>query len=270
MAYKFQLLFDAEHPDLDSIREALQPCLENYRLAELYGPDDILTMAFHTDEQVAPGSVIEIQAAWLKTKCFGIIKVLGQQQNRQQFDTAIQAVFDIENPEARSLWANIARTLQQFRLVGTYDVREIVAEAYAVGVRQIERGHVIEKPLPWIRGTCLNVIRDLRRKQDKLDNPKLDPEGLVVRNETFSNLILAEDQKAICLALATLSLDDRKLLCARIIENLSWQRIGEVFSCEATTDLNANAARQRGYRALQKLRQQYDAIRQEVSILDDV
>ncbi|MBE9178970.1 sigma-70 family RNA polymerase sigma factor [Oculatella sp. LEGE 06141] len=271
MASKFQLRFDSEHPDIDSFKAFIQRSLELYQLAEICNVDDILDKACSRNEGwLTADSVVEIHLAWLKTTCLEVIEELNRQRdNKRKFDIAIQALFDIENPDARSLLASVTRTLRQHRLYGTYEVKEIMAEAYAIGIRRIELGTIIEKPLPWLRSTCLNVIRDLRRKQDKLDKPKLDGEGFSPGDEVFSDLIFAEDRKAMRLALEQLSYDDRQILHARVLKHQAWQEIGEALSNPNEAALNANAARQRGYRALQKLRQLYDAIRQNVQIDDD-
>jgi DNA-directed RNA polymerase specialized sigma24 family protein len=188
---------------------------------------------------------------------------------KHKFDTAVQALFDGNNPEARSLWANVARTLRQFKLSGTYEVREVLAEAYTIGIRQIESGTIIEKPSAWMRATCLNRIRELSRKQRQASDPRWDREGLSPADAVLSKLILGEDLKALRLALENLSPADRALLHARFSLNQSWQEIGDSLPSSAGQRLNATAARQRGFRALQKLRQSYDEVRQEVQLTDD-
>lgn len=270
MASNSQPVFDSEHPDIDSFKAFIASSLERHHLSGIYQVEDILEEAcYRSTGKIDPASTLEIRLAWMKTICLEIIQELNQQHtSKRRFDIAIQALFDIENPDARSFWANVARTLHQFRLSGIYDVREIVAEAYAIGVRRIESGLVIEKPLPWLRKTCLNVIRDLRRKQSQADRPRLDGDGLTSGDEVFSDLIFVEDRKAIRLALAALSAEEQMILYARIFKNQSWQEIGESLSVPGEPSLSANTARQRGYRVLQKFRQLYDAIRQEVRITE--
>lgn len=141
-------------------------------------------------------------------------------------------------------------------------------EAYSIGIRQIEEGSIIEKPLPWLRGACFNIIRELRRKQDKAENPKLDSEGCTPSDEAWSHLILTEDIKVIRLALQELSPEEQALLRAKYIEEQSWQQISKTLPRSEERRLSANATRQRGHRALQKLRQAYEDIREEVK-LDD-
>jgi RNA polymerase sigma factor (sigma-70 family) len=268
----FQLMFDSEHPNLEAFKAFICTSLECYRLHEVYEVDDIIKRACtcSSKEPSDPNTIIEIHAAWLKTACLEIIEGLSRQHaNKQRFNIAIEAVCDIKNPEAQSFLANITRTLRQFRLAGTYEMKEIVAEAYSRGIKQIESDIDIQKPLPWMRTTCLNVIRELRRKQDQADNPKLDSEGHTSSDEAWSRLILNEDLKALHQALKHLSPEERELLHERYINNRSWQDIGDSLPNSAEHRLNSNAIRQRGFRALQKLRSYYDQIRPEVKSMDD-
>ncbi|MBD3886259.1 sigma-70 family RNA polymerase sigma factor [Phormidium tenue FACHB-886] len=263
----FQLQFDSDHPNIDSLKSFVCNCLENHSLTGVYEAEDIILKACNQsiEGEVTPNTVVEIQSAWLKTTCLEIIAQLSRQYaNKRNFDVAIQALFDNKNPETQSFWANVARTLRQFRLSGTYEVKEIISEAYNIGIHKIESGTLIEKPVAWMRVTCLNVIREFNRKQKKADNPKLDGEGLTPADEVLSKLILHEDIKALRLALQKLSPDEQTLLHARFILNHSWQEIGESLSSSTAHKLNAGAARQRGFRALQKLRQCYDEVRREV------
>jgi RNA polymerase sigma factor (sigma-70 family) len=136
----------------------------------------------------------------------------------------------------------------------------VVIEAYSIGIKQIKSGNVIEKPLPWMRGTCFNVVRDLRRKQDKAENPRLDGESYIAHDEAWVKMILLEDIAVMHLALQELSSEEQELLSAKYIEGKSWQQISDELNCSEENCLNANAVRQRGNRAFQKLKQAYEDI----------
>jgi RNA polymerase sigma factor (sigma-70 family) len=266
-----QWLFDAEYPTMGSFKAFLQLSLEMYQLDKVYEPERIIEIACSSsDDLLTSDSIIKIHLSWLKTTCLETIEFLSnQRENRRKFDIAIQALFDMANPDTQSLWANTKRTLYQFRLNGTYEVREIFAEAYSRGVKQIESGKAIEKPLAWMRTACLNVIREFRCKQNKLDRPKLDSEGLHHGDEVLSHLMIAEDRKAVLIALERLAPEDQQVLCARIFQGLSWQAIGESLIYTESCRVSANTVRQRGFRALKKLREHYKAIRQEVETIGD-
>lgn len=244
--------------------------LKKYKLRGIYTAEDIITRIYaRSDGTIDLNTLDEVHFAWFKTACLELLEELSQQyENKHKFSTAVQKLFEQQNPETRSLWASVERMLWQFRLRGTYEVRDVMSEAYAVGIRQIEEGAIIEKPLPWLRGTCFNIIRDLRRQQDKAENPKLDSEGCTPSDEAWSHLVLTEDIKVIRLALQELSLEEQALLRAKYIEDQSWQQISETLPDSEERRLSANATRQRGHRALKKLRQAYEDIREEVK-LDD-
>jgi RNA polymerase sigma factor (sigma-70 family) len=160
--------------------------------------------------------------------------------------------------------------LRQFRLSGTYEAKDVIAEAYTRGVKQIMSGKLIDIPLAWLRGTCLRVISELKRKQLRSDNPKFDQESCLVEDVTLSEVMLREDLWALQLALKQLSLEEQELLYARIFKGLSWQEIGESMSHPSDLPLRAGTARQRGSRVLQKLRQHYYSIREDVLLPDTV
>lgn len=279
---KFQLRFDVDSansdlPNLEALKAFVHRSLKCHKLNQIYRIDDIIDRACHEAcgitcpnscsgicpqaqeaQSIEPYPIIEIQAALIKTFCLEIIEKLSREHgNKQKFNLAVTALFDDQIFESRAFWMNIIRTLKQYRLSGTYDAKEIIAEAYARGIKLIESGEAIDNPLPWMRRTCLNVIRELRRKQNQADDPKLDPSGLMGSDVAWSRLIQDEDIRLLCLALQQLSPKDQELLCLHYIENHSWQEIADLLSRSSQSKLNANAARQRGHRALRALRRHY-------------
>lgn len=271
MEHTFEIHFDAEYPDISSFELLVQESLKLYQLDGNHTVECIIEQAYKrckTTEIREP--VAEVQLALLKTVCLEIIQELSQaRRNRQKFDQAVKALFDEKNPDALSFCASVTRTLHQFRLSGTYEAREVIAEAYTRGVKQITSGTLIEVPLAWLRGTCLRVISELKRKQLKSENPKLDPKNYVVEDTALSEMVLQEDIRAIQFAVKHLSAEDHHLLCVRIFEGLTWQEIGELISQPGDLPLSPGTARQRGSRALKRLRQHYEAIREDIQTSDN-
>ena len=192
-----------------------------------------------------------------------VINARKQTENRKHFDRAIQALFDSSNPEAMTFCASITRLLRQYRLSGTYDAKEIITEADARSIVKIEAGVFIEIPLAWLRRTCLNVIRDFKRAQTKIDKPKIDGEAFSFGDVAMEQMLLSEDMKAVRLAFERLSREDQNILKARIFQGLSWQEIGERLEA---SPIKPGTARQRGSRALIRLRQHYEHIRNDVRL----
>ncbi|MGP1375229.1 MAG: RNA polymerase sigma factor [Almyronema sp.] len=265
--HNYQICFDAEYPDISALESYIQSSLEQHRIAEHYSAEIIISEACHHHSQAnTVGSITEIQTAWLKTKCIEIIQGLSYAYHRQKFDRAVKALFDNTNPDALAFCASIKRLLYQFRLSGVYEVREIITEAYTRGVSKIDAGEPIQVPLAWLRTTCLNVVRDFKREQGKLNNPKFDGEAWSPGDTAFSALVLREDILSIQIAVQHLNPAEQQLICARIFRHLSWQEIGESLCDEQDLPLKPGTARQRGARALKKLRQHYELIRETVQM----
>lgn len=263
----FQICFNDECPDIKTLMTHIESSLEQHQISDHYNAEEIIRRACHhytISETV--GSLTEIHAAWLKTRCIEIVWDLGQAYNRKKFDQAIKALFDNKNPDALSFCASIKRMLRQFRLSGAYEVREIIAEAYTRGVKKIDSGERIDIPLAWLRTTCLNVVRDFQREQFKADNPKLDGDAWSPGDVVFSELVLQADLLCIQQAVKTLTPKEQQLLTARIFRRLSWQEIGELLRDENERPLKPGTARQRGSRALKKLRQSYEEIRDTIAM----
>ncbi|MBW4652085.1 MAG: sigma-70 family RNA polymerase sigma factor [Kaiparowitsia implicata GSE-PSE-MK54-09C] len=258
MPHNSKPLFDANSLDSHSFRTFVQETLEHYRLSSTYSMEDVISAVYEQSlTGIEADQIHTIQFAWLKTVSLDVIKQL----SRRKFDVAVQALFDGQNPDARSFFASITNRLRQFRLLDTYEVREIIAEAYARGVKYIDAGHGIDIPVAWLRRTCFNVIFEFRRKQDKLEHPRINDEPV---DDAFSELIFDEDIRAIRIALTQLSDEERTILCNRVLKRQAWQEIGQAMSTQDGTALSANAARQRGYRVLQKLRHLYDEVRDSI------
>lgn len=262
----FQICFDSEYTDIGAFKLFIQEALEINQISNHYRVEDIITAAYQQCTACSSeDSIVEVELAWLKTNCLENIKQLGQAYNKKKFDQAVQALFDSKNPDARTFLSTIQRLLNQHRLSGTYEVKEIISEGYAIGVKHIQSGKLIQIPLAWLRVTCFNVIRDFKRKQNQADKPKFDREPWTVGDEMFSELVFQEDLQAIYLAVEQLSLQERKILHQRIFHKLTWQQIGESMSDEGSP-LSSGAARQRGFRALERLRRNYDSIREDVKV----
>jgi RNA polymerase sigma factor (sigma-70 family) len=257
-----------DHPGMEAVIRFLQDLLEHYRLDQTYNARDILDTISQPEAPSVPGTIDEIQIAFLKTSGLEIIEGLDRKRiaNRQKFNNAIEALFADHDPASRAFYANISRLLRQFRLNGTYEVRDVIATGFSLGVKSIEAGHLIENPLAWMRTTCLNVIRDLRKKQDKAENPKIDGELWEPGDGVFSSLMVQEDRQALKRAMATLTPEERQILCARFINQWSWKQVSQFLSKDSP--LPIGTVRQRGARTIVKLRKAYESVRDSIKLED--
>lgn len=190
-------------------------------------------------------------------------KLHNDETPRQRFDTAIRALLDSENPDVRSVFVYIQRLLFQFRLSQSYQAKDIIVEVYARGIKRIEMGEDIQIPLAWVRRAIYNVIRELRREFDRVKDYDLNlipsPE-----QDLLSSMMLCDDLKALRIALKLLNSDEQILLNLRVVEGLAWRDVGKALVLAGDSEQTEGRLRQRGYRALTKLRNLYERVRCEI------
>jgi RNA polymerase sigma factor (sigma-70 family) len=180
------------------------------------------------------------------------------EDSRQRFDMAVQALLDPDSPDTHSLYAFIQITLSQFRLSKAYEVKDIIIEVYTRGIKKLQSGDIIQIPLAWIRRTAHNVIRELRREADKTGY--LDLDCVPVQDiAPLSKIEFNGDLKAIKIAFNRLTLEEQNILKLRVIDQLSWQEVGKCLVIVGEPIQSEGNLRQRGYRTLKKLRKIYDA-----------
>lgn len=262
-------------PEFNELKNFLTELLTKVNRIESYDVSLIIYIAYqHCQVIQAANESPEMQIRLLKTAFLEFVRDSrygpdSVKDCKRKFDESIQSLFDGKNPKGLSYCASVTRQLYQYRLGKTYDAREIITEAYTRGVKKIESGELIENPCAWLRTTCLFVIREFRRKQDKAV-PRLDNEELWSPGDTvFSDFIKQEDILAIRAAFCKLGVDDQRLISKRVIEGMSWQAIAESLTNSESEPLKVGTVRQRGARAFERLRQQYEVIRECVSMTDD-
>lgn len=190
---------------------------------------------------------------------------------RERFDREFRALLDSDNPDTQSMWTYIARLLKQFGL-DKYGVTidEILSEVYSRGIRRIvELEEEIENPMGWIRLTALNVVRELCRSQKRLISIDscswIEPE--LTSTETSDILIAGEgiedNIQILSTALQRLSAKDQEILWWRIIGELSWCEIGERLRGSGVKVQSEAALRQRGCRALARLRKLFHELKSQ-------
>ena len=165
----------------------------------------------------------------------------------------------ITNPEEEKSCLHlrnfIQRTLKQFHLNNTC-VEDVISEVYLRGVKLIDSGEEIRNPGAWIRGTALNVIREMhRQKQKEQPNSELVklqayPQDNESNREKEQNFFKLKN------LLKDLNEKDRQILELRFFQDLSWQEVTDYLSSQGET-LTVATVRQRGSRALKRLKKAY-------------
>jgi RNA polymerase sigma factor (sigma-70 family) len=179
---------------------------------------------------------------------------------RKHFDAVFASIFEGKSPESISTLAYIRRLLYQYRLANVYEVKDIIVEVYARGIKSIVRGEVIHRPQPWIRRVALYVIREFRRAADRIQYNELNDDSYLIATEsnTLSALILQDDLATIMQAFDELPEQDKRILHLRIVNGLSWQEISVELS-HGGSKMSESSLRQKGFRALRHLRAVYDS-----------
>lgn len=155
----------------------------------------------------------------------------------------------------------IERSLRQLNIYN-YEVGDIISEVCLRGQKFISR-EPIKNPGAWIRVTSYNIICEISRIQKKeiLIDSNLIESNLKLRK--YENAMLEQDNqqelKMLKQALQTIKESDRKILLLRA-EGLSWKEVTKYLESDEKV-LQHTTVRQRGKRALEKLRKAYQLIK---------
>jgi RNA polymerase sigma factor (sigma-70 family) len=191
-------------------------------------------------------------------------------QDVEAFKSAVEKLLKPDNPHAKSLFAFIRRTLGQYKLTGIYSESDIFNEAFERGLRKSESERIIN-PKAWLRSTSFNVMKEnvrLAMKTTSLDEDILsDQEEECFEDLTFGNETFEVCRKAVVEAFSKLNHQDRKIIELRCLEGRTWKDVREKLGENKT---NLPALRQRGQRALEKLRKEYHKIRPSRVVDDDI
>ncbi|NER99099.1 MAG: sigma-70 family RNA polymerase sigma factor [Symploca sp. SIO1B1] len=167
----------------------------------------------------------------------------------------------------------IKRLLKQFKLYSYYEERDIFLEAYARAVKRIEAGGVIDKIPAWFKTTSYNIIRELNKDKNRQQSliTRLANSGQVSGANVYHipEHIIDANVRLLTKALKELKSEDRIVLKLRIIHNLSWKEIGD-YLVERGQEVNNSPKleqrlRQRGNRAMKRLRRIYHSYKTEES-----
>lgn len=175
------------------------------------------------------------------------------------FDAEFKTLLFPGSSSAHSMFSFIQRNLYQFNLSRRFTVTTILNEAYVRGVKQIEKGEYIEKPIPWVRSTSYNIIREYSREGNKICQLEQD-----IESPTNCSLLdfrdINENLEKVLLAFEKLDEEEKEILRLKIVEKLTWKEIIQVLERKDMTYKNEAALRKRKERALKHLRQIYHSL----------
>lgn len=189
---------------------------------------------------------------------------------RQELDKVFEDLFSSNNLQARTLFAYIQKVLFQYGLGKTYEPKDILIEVYSRSVRLTDSGETIRIPIAWIKRTATNVIREFRREAEKVEYYNLDREPSW-NDDPLVTFMFWYDLKAMKQAFQRLDPDEQQILNLRVIQRLSWKDVSRYLTDIGESEQHEGTLRQRGFRALRKLRKIYEKERDSIQInLDEV
>lgn len=175
------------------------------------------------------------------------------------FDAEFKTLLFPGSSSAHSMFGFIQRNLHQFNLSRRFTVTIILNEAYVRGVKQIEKGEYIEKPIPWVRSTSYNIIREYSRERNRICQLEQD-----IESPTNCSLLdfkeINENLEKVLLAFEKLDEEEKEVLRLKIVEKLTWKQIIQILERKGMIYKNEAALRKRKERALKHLRQIYHSL----------
>ena len=140
-----------------------------------------------------------------------------------------------------------------------------MTEAYCRIREKIESGELIENMPAYLNRFCFNIIREHKKKQQKHEDyvrsyPK-NTNDLII-NCLRENRVNDDRVIFVIDAFKQLSNEERKILRLRIVKGLPWNEISEYLSDRKKIKIKVSTLRQKGKRALERLRQAYVSVEQ--------
>lgn len=145
------------------------------------------------------------------------------------------------------------------------DALDILQEAVKRGLVYIQGNQQpITNPSAWLRGTCLNILRDKLKERDRNENlvARLDAlcgvsQGEIPPNSERSPLAEAEfleQLETLQKSIDALTTDDRLIICMHFFEEKTYAQIQAYFKRRDDQLIAEATLRQRESRALKRLR----------------
>lgn len=201
---------------------------------------------------VAQSFALRVLTLWLALCCILM-------ENTIQFITDF---LELQNPNSstgRLMYAFLRRTLRAFHLETNYREAYILHEAFLRGLTQIQKGQLIRNPSAWLRSTAYNIVRELKRDQQK--SVSFEDYMLEVQQPAVSPEDLEDDLATMRLSYQLLSKVDQRLLNLKIVEGRPWSEIRVILRQEGYGDHDEAKLRKRKERALIRLRKKYHALK---------
>jgi RNA polymerase sigma factor (sigma-70 family) len=155
------------------------------------------------------------------------------------------------------VYAFIGRTLGNYNLSTRYTENDILHEVFLRASKALEQGKTITNLQAWIRGTSLNVIRELSRKERNscpIQSWQDFPDLTQIDRSPLHMMEVDQELKSIHHAFQTLKPIDRAILVLKVIKGYSWEQVSQILQDEGFKAFTIISLRKRKQRALDLLR----------------
>jgi DNA-directed RNA polymerase specialized sigma24 family protein len=181
-------------------------------------------------------------------------------QSWNDCEQELSLLFDPNTPSGASFLAFTRRSLKQFHLNGSCTSGEILSEIYIRAAKLVRgQGVKILNPPAWFRKTAYNIIRERHRQQQRfvqLEENALPQTGVSLVQDGD----LEGDITIMAMAFQLLSEEEQDILNRKVIDQLSWQQIRELF-VQRGLDISEPALRKRKERALKSLKKIFEQLK---------
>jgi len=186
----------------------------------------------------------------------------------QEFVKEFLILYEPLSPSGVSIGAFIRRTLNQFQITDQNEF-DVLVEVYLRAYKFLMPGGTqIVHPTAWTKRTAYHVIRELNRRPNNskefvLDEQILDKNAVALTNQADS---LKTDITVLKHALASLTLEEQRLLILKIVHELRWNEIRKILLQDGkvipgnTPEKQEASLRKMKERALKHLRANYYAL----------
>lgn len=151
------------------------------------------------------------------------------QDNIREFDDRINGLI-----RSNEIFLLAKRYLQQYRLNGYLNESDIIHEAYIRAREKVYLGQEIKNLPAWFNRTFLNIVREQskRRTRARALISKLSTSSFLMQsqlNEISMEEFSQEDIANLEMIPKVLREDEIEILELRLIKDLTWERIGDIF-----------------------------------------
>jgi RNA polymerase sigma factor (sigma-70 family) len=183
------------------------------------------------------------------------------EQRHQLFSTRFLSITDPSSYCGRIcgglVYAFIRRTLSNYNLSTRYTENDILHEVFLRAWKALEQGKTITNLQAWIRGTSLNVIRELSRKEQNscpIQSWQDFPDLTQIDRSPLRMMEVDYELKSIHHAFQTLKPIDRAILVLKVIKGYSWEQVSQILKDEGFKAFTIISLRKRKQRALDLLK----------------